>query len=115
MTSLFPFLTGCVPTKCGRAVLDNVVSEKESDQLLALAKKGFAKGGGSGGASILDLHSGAISKVITQIIIDATYTKYRSVTSYSFETMCFLQGDAFVSIYRSHPDLYTTEDFVTYR
>ena len=28
---------------------------------------------------------------------------------------CFLQGDAFVSIYRSHPDLYTTEDFVTYR
>ena len=121
MTSLFPFLTGYVPTKCGRAVLDNVVSEKESDQLLALAKKGFAKGGGSGGASILDLHSGAISKVITQIIIDATYTKcdftifYRSVTSYSFETMCFLQGDAFVSIYRSHPDLYTTEDFVTYR
>ena len=75
MTSLFPFLTGCVPTKCGRAVLDNVVSEKESDQLLALAKKGFAKGGGSGGASILDLHSGAISKVITQIIIDATYSK----------------------------------------
>ena len=68
-------LPGCVPTKCGRAVLDNVVSEKESDQLLALAKKGFAKGGGSGGASILDLHSGAISKVSTQMIVDAIYTK----------------------------------------
>ena len=76
----FSFLTGCVPTKCGRAVLDNVVSEKESDQLLALAKKGFAKGGGSGGASILDLHSGAISKVIMQIIIDVTYTKYNFIS-----------------------------------
>ena len=83
-------LTGCVPTKCGRAVLDNVVSEKESDQLLALAKKGFAKGGGSGGASILDLHSGAISKVSTQMIVDAIYTNvYRSITSYSFETTSF--------------------------
>jgi len=76
---------GCVPTKCGRAVLDNVVSDQESDSLLALAKKGFAKGGGSGGASILDLHSGALSK-----------------------------GDAFVSIYKSHPDLFTPEDFKVY-
>ena len=82
--NLFVILTGCVPTKCGRAVLDNVVSEKESDQLLALAKKGFAKGGGSGGASILDLHSGAISKVITQIIIDATYSKCDS-----YYLMCY--------------------------
>ena len=56
-------LTGCAPTKCGRAVLDNVVSAQESDKLLELAKKGFVKGGGSGGASILDLHSGALSKV----------------------------------------------------
>ena len=73
--NLFVILTGCVPTKCGRAVLDNVVSTKESDQLLELAKKGFAKGGGNGGASILDLHSGAISKVSRQNIVDATYCK----------------------------------------
>ena len=45
-------------------MLDNVVNTQEADALLALAKKGFAKGGGSGGASILDLHSGALSKVI---------------------------------------------------
>ena len=99
-------------------MLDNVVSEKESDQLLALAKKGFAKGGGNGGASILDLHSGAISKVSTQMIVDATYYKFSKIydiTIYSFELICFLQGDAFVSIYKSHPDLYTTEDFETYR
>ena len=61
--NIFVSWIGCAPTKCGRAVLDNVVSAEESDKLLALAKKGFAKGGGSGGASILDLHSGAISKV----------------------------------------------------
>ena len=94
MTSLFSFLTGCVPTKCGRVVLDNVVSEKESDQLLALAKKGFAKGGGRGGASILDLHSGAISKVITQIITDATYTKNRlsDVLQAIHLKLCFFTG-----------------------
>ena len=61
--NIFFTLTGCAPTKCGRAVLDNVVTVQESDKLLSLAKKGFAKAGGSGGASILDLHSGAISKV----------------------------------------------------
>ena len=55
---------GCVPSKCGRAVLDSVVTSQDTDNLLALAKKGFAKGGGSGGASILDLHSGALSQVV---------------------------------------------------
>ena len=59
-------LIGCAPTKCGRVVMDNVVTAQESDNLLALAKKGFAKGGGSGGASILDLHSGALSKVCSE-------------------------------------------------
>ena len=54
---------GCVPTKCGRVVMDNIVDSWEADKILDLAKKGFAKGGGNGGASILDLHSGAFSKV----------------------------------------------------
>ena len=60
---------GCVPTKCGRVVMDNIVSAQESDNLLALAKKGFAKGGGNGGASILDLHSGALSKVFLLTVV----------------------------------------------
>ena len=33
---------GCVPSKCGRAVLDSVVTHQDTDHLLALAKKGFA-------------------------------------------------------------------------
>ena len=52
---------GCAPVKCGRIVTDDVVSDEEAVELLDLAKKGFALGGSSGGASILDLHSGALS------------------------------------------------------
>lgn len=52
---------GCAPVKCGRIVTDDVVSHEEAVELLDLAKKGFALGGSSGGASIMDLHSGALS------------------------------------------------------
>lgn len=56
---LFP---ACTPKKCGRVVFDNLVTESEVDALLNIAKRGLALGGSSGGASILDLHSGALSK-----------------------------------------------------
>lgn len=52
----------CMPSKCGRFVSDNIVTVDEAEQLLSLAKSGLAHGGSSGGASILDLHSGALSK-----------------------------------------------------
>jgi hypothetical protein len=39
--------------QCGRFVTDELVSLDEAHQLLKLAKKGLAKGGGAGGASIL--------------------------------------------------------------
>lgn len=54
--------TGCVPKKCGRFVTDNLVTKDDVSLLLGLAKHGLQFGGGSGGASILDLHSGALSK-----------------------------------------------------
>jgi hypothetical protein len=38
------------------------VTHEEAEQLLDLAKRGFALGGSSGSASILDLHSGALSQ-----------------------------------------------------
>ncbi|XP_058792838.1 2-oxoglutarate and iron-dependent oxygenase domain-containing protein 3-like [Phymastichus coffea] len=53
---------GCVPEKCGRVVTDKLVSGSEVDTLLQLAKRGFKLGGSDGGASILDLQSGALSK-----------------------------------------------------
>jgi len=76
----------CVPAKCGRFVVDDLVSVEEAHKLLVIAKKGLAKGGGNGGASILDLHSGALS-----------------------------HGDNFINLYKSHPGLFTSRDFETYR
>jgi len=77
---------GCVPVKCGRMVTDALIGLDEANQLLSLAKKGLSKGGGSGGASILDLHSGALSK-----------------------------GQGFTSVYQAFPDLFTASDFDIYR
>ncbi|XP_076238808.1 2-oxoglutarate and iron-dependent oxygenase domain-containing protein 3 [Calliopsis andreniformis] len=52
----------CVPEKCGRIVSDKLVSSTETDVLLKIAVNGLNLGGSDGGASILDLHSGALSK-----------------------------------------------------
>lgn len=52
----------CVPEKCGRLVTDKLVSSTETDILLKIAVNGLNLGGSEGGASILDLHSGALSK-----------------------------------------------------
>ncbi|XP_043251798.1 2-oxoglutarate and iron-dependent oxygenase domain-containing protein 3-like [Colletes gigas] len=52
----------CMPEKCGRIVTDKLVSSTETDILLKIATSGLSLGGSNGGASILDLHSGALSK-----------------------------------------------------
>ncbi|CAG0890271.1 unnamed protein product [Cyprideis torosa] len=52
---------GCISERCGRLVTDQLVTEEEVDVLLSLAQKVMAKAGGSGGATIMDLHSGALS------------------------------------------------------
>lgn len=53
---------GCMPEKCGRFVSDGLVTTGEADSLMNIAQKGIALGGSDGGASILDLHSGALSR-----------------------------------------------------
>jgi len=75
----------CLPTKCGRFTMDGLVTASEAHRLLDIAKKGLSKGGGSGGASILDLHTGALS-----------------------------YGDKFINLYKLHEDLFTAEDFKLY-
>ncbi|XP_056325916.1 urotensin-2 receptor 2 isoform X1 [Danio aesculapii] len=52
---------GCTPAKCGRAISDSVVTLEEAQKLKRLAERGLSLGGSDGGASILDLHSGALS------------------------------------------------------
>ncbi|XP_036936815.1 urotensin-2 receptor 2 isoform X1 [Acanthopagrus latus] len=81
---------GCTPQKCGRAVTDSVVKREEAQALRRLAERGLALAGSEGGASILDLHSGALS-----------------------------MGKQFVNIYRYFGDqigdVFTQEDFELYR
>ncbi|XP_070415697.1 2-oxoglutarate and iron-dependent oxygenase domain-containing protein 3 isoform X1 [Equus przewalskii] len=52
---------GCSPRKCGRGVTDAVITRDEARRIRSIAEKGLSLGGSDGGASILDLHSGALS------------------------------------------------------
>ncbi|CAK6438650.1 unnamed protein product [Pipistrellus nathusii] len=52
---------GCSPIKCGRGVSDAVITREEARRVRSIAEKGLSLGGSDGGASILDLHSGALS------------------------------------------------------
>uniref|UniRef100_A0A1A9WES7 Fe2OG dioxygenase domain-containing protein n=1 Tax=Glossina brevipalpis TaxID=37001 RepID=A0A1A9WES7_9MUSC len=53
----------CVPRNCGRFIADKLIESKEVDVLQNLAENIINLAGGSkGGASILDLHSGALSQ-----------------------------------------------------
>lgn len=81
-------IIGCVPRRCGRAMSDKLISGSEADMLLSIAKRGMALGGSQGGATILDLHSGALS-----------------------------QGKNFVNIYHlnSAKDVFKKTDFTVYR
>lgn len=82
------FILGCVPEKCGRYVTDRLVTETEAEKLLEIGKKGFSLGVSDGGASILDLHSGALS-----------------------------MGKVFVNIYKldTASKLFTVKDFAVYK
>ena len=81
-------LSGCTPVKCGRVIYDTLVTLSEVDALLNIANRGLSLGGSSGGASILDLHSGALS-----------------------------HGNEFVNIYKLEEakNVFTVEDFKIYR
>ncbi|XP_028332718.1 2-oxoglutarate and iron-dependent oxygenase domain-containing protein 3-like [Gouania willdenowi] len=81
---------GCTPQKCGRAIIDSLVTRDEAHVLRRYLTHGLALAGSEGGASILDLHSGALS-----------------------------MGKQFVNIYRYFGDqisnVFTAEDFKLYR
>lgn len=81
-----PTFDGCTPkTICGRVVRDNLVTNEQIEKLVNIAKKGFAHGGSSGGASILDLHSGALSKGKKFINIFAYLTKEKISDTFKAE------------------------------
>uniref|UniRef100_A0A8C9FCJ5 2-oxoglutarate and iron dependent oxygenase domain containing 3 n=1 Tax=Pavo cristatus TaxID=9049 RepID=A0A8C9FCJ5_PAVCR len=81
---------GCTPRRCGRGVSDAVITREEAERIRRIAERGLSLGGSDGGASILDLHSGALSL-----------------------------GKQFVNLYRYFgdkiQDIFTEEDFALYR
>ncbi|XP_075626934.1 2-oxoglutarate and iron-dependent oxygenase domain-containing protein 3 isoform X2 [Balearica regulorum gibbericeps] len=81
---------GCTPRKCGRGVTDAIITREEAERIRRIAERGLSLGGSDGGASILDLHSGALSL-----------------------------GKHFVNLYRYFgnkiQDIFTEEDFALYR
>ncbi|XP_010216343.1 PREDICTED: 2-oxoglutarate and iron-dependent oxygenase domain-containing protein 3 [Tinamus guttatus] len=80
----------CTPRRCGRGVTDAVITREEAERIRRIAERGLSLGGSDGGASILDLHSGALSL-----------------------------GKHFVNLYRYFGDkirdIFTEEDFALYR
>ena len=61
MNTIISITEGCSLKHCGRFVQDTIVSDEEADILLQIFKKGLKFSQSSGGARILDLHTGAIS------------------------------------------------------
>jgi len=57
-----PTSDNCTPTKCGRLVLDGVLTDEELEVLTSIATDGtMIAGGGAGGASIIELHTSSAS------------------------------------------------------
>ncbi|XP_029639609.1 2-oxoglutarate and iron-dependent oxygenase domain-containing protein 3 isoform X1 [Octopus sinensis] len=106
---------GCIPSQCKRVVLDHMVTTDEAKSLLLLAKKGLAFGGSDGGASILDLHSGALSKGNSFVdIFKMLGSKFSEVfTKEDFQIYKRVKEKVFQAIINEfnipHTDLYLTK------
>lgn len=112
---------GCVPTKCGRVVTDEIITTHESYELLQLAKKGLTFGGGLGGASILDIHTGALSqgnhfvniyklmkeKEITSIFSHNSFEIYRGVKNKIQRMIAMHFGLRVQNIYLTQPTFFS--------
>jgi len=99
-------------------VTDTLISEDEALSLLKIAKKGFSYGGSDGGASILDLHSGALSKGTDfinlykfadhrNILTDGDYKVYRDVKDKILQTMAMEFGSFPNKLYLTHPTFFS--------
>ncbi|KAK9502908.1 hypothetical protein O3M35_011593 [Rhynocoris fuscipes] len=107
---------GCVPAKCGRFVTDTLVTLEEADYLLELAKRGLALGSTDGAASILDLHSGALSKgkhfvslyqINPSIFSENDYNVYNRVTKKIQEAVAFNFGIKSDKLYLTKPTFFS--------
>ncbi|XP_053612119.1 2-oxoglutarate and iron-dependent oxygenase domain-containing protein 3-like [Plodia interpunctella] len=60
---------GCFPKECKRFVTDKVISPKETEELLVMAKKGFQQYDSTEGITTLDLDSGALTNGVHNVNI----------------------------------------------
>jgi hypothetical protein len=111
----------CAPQRCGRFVTDEVVNDREAQQLLSLAKRGLSLGGSSGGASILDLHSGALShqtsfanvyKIIEtnknkNIFTEKDFKVYKEVKNKILSTIAIHFGVSPQYLFLTHPTFFS--------
>lgn len=92
-------LLGKEKVRCGRIVMDSIITPTEAKQLESIAKKALQlTGTPAGGASILDLHSGALSAGKTfinfyalnlTIFNSADFALYKRVRRRVHETVAF--------------------------
>ncbi|XP_063627103.1 2-oxoglutarate and iron-dependent oxygenase domain-containing protein 3-like [Cydia splendana] len=118
---------GCFPKYCKRFVTDMVVSDVEANKLLAIAKKGLRHGGSTGGASILDLHSGAMSKgqyfvnfykipELSNVFDESDFNAYRVVKEKIKHSVAHHFGVSPDLLYLTHPTFFseiTSKEAVT--
>ncbi|GIX69700.1 2-oxoglutarate and iron-dependent oxygenase domain-containing protein 3 [Caerostris darwini] len=110
----------CIPKQCGRLVTDIVITPEEAANLLQIAKKGFALGGSLGGASILDLHSGALSyansfiniyeKISTQnknVFTTEDFKVYSNVRNKIQQIVAYNFGIPVTKLYLTHPTFFS--------
>ncbi|CAH0390548.1 unnamed protein product [Bemisia tabaci] len=110
--------SGCIPAQCGRVVADNVITSAEAEILLNLAKRGFAYGESDGGASILDFHSGALSKgkkfvniysliKASELFHEEDITTYRSVRRKIQNLLASAFNISESALYLTHPTFFS--------
>ncbi|XP_054288337.1 2-oxoglutarate and iron-dependent oxygenase domain-containing protein 3-like isoform X1 [Macrosteles quadrilineatus] len=109
---------GCVPERCGRHVSDRLVTAAEAEQLLDIGRRGLARGSPAGGATILDLHSGALSygrnfiNVYTlndteQLFSVKDFAIYRVVRTKIQHAVAHQFGISADSLYLTHPTFFS--------
>jgi len=108
----------CRPERCGRFVMDGIVTGEEASRLKSIAERGLAMGGSDGGASVLDLHSGALSyhdhfiniyklPNVSEIFSKEDFKLYKTVRTKVQHAVAHNFGVPSTAIYLTHPTFFS--------
>ncbi|XP_041315385.1 2-oxoglutarate and iron-dependent oxygenase domain-containing protein 3 isoform X1 [Pyrgilauda ruficollis] len=106
---------GCTPRKCGRGVTDAVITREEAERIRRIAERGLSLGGSDGGVSSVLLFSTFF--YCQGKIINAFFGAEASILDLHSGALSL--GKHFVNLYRYFgdkiQDIFTEEDFALYR